>query len=75
MCKYIGHGRILFVSAGLGVIMDPKNTKSQTFFQKHKEHIISMAIHPKGNIVATGSMATHGEKKMVDIYIWESESR
>ena len=55
--------------------MDPKNTKKQEFFQKHKEDIISMAIHPKGSIVATGQMAADGGLKMIDIYIWEAESR
>ena len=75
MCKYLGNGRVAFVSAGLGIIMDPKNTKKQEFFQKHKEDIISMAIHPKGSIVATGHMAADGELKMIDIYIQEAESR
>lgn len=29
MCKYLGNGKIAFISAGLGIIMDPKNTKNQ----------------------------------------------
>ena len=34
-----------------------------------------MAVHPKGNIIATGQMAAKGKAKTIDLYVWNSESK
>lgn len=74
MCKYTSNNKIAFGTAGVGVVMDPK-TKNQQFFIRHKDSIVSIAVHPKGNIIATGSMSSQGQGKMVDIFIWDAESK
>ncbi|KRX05725.1 WD40-repeat-containing domain [Pseudocohnilembus persalinus] len=75
MSRYLSNGKTVFAAAALGVVQDPKFKGQQTFFQKHKEDIVSMAVHPRGNIVATGQMALAKQQKVVDIYIWDAESK
>ena len=55
MCKYLMPGKIIFGAAALGVIMDTKS-KSQSFLVKHREDVISLAVHPKVPIIATGQL-------------------
>jgi len=45
--------KIVFTTAGLGVVMDIEK-RTQKFSNIHREDIVSMAIHPKKHIVATG---------------------
>ncbi len=40
---------------------------------KHTSDILSMAIHPKGTIVASGSSSI--KSKICEIYLWESETK
>lgn len=70
-CKWLADGRVVFCGAGLGVIFDYKKNKQQ-FFDKHEEDIVSLAVHPKGGIVATGQMAAKGKAKTIDLYVWDS---
>ena len=49
---FIADNRILFTTAGVGVISDTK--QNQSFFNQHYEDIVAMAIHPDGDIIATG---------------------
>ncbi len=67
--KYINQNDILFTTAALGVILNkPANT--QKFFNLHEEDVVSLAIHPSKDIVATGQMAAKGKAKMIDIFVW-----
>lgn len=34
-----------------------------------------MCIHPKCNLVATGQMALGGNSKVIDIFIWDAETK
>lgn len=52
-CKFTEDGKVAFVTAALGVVMDPAS-RQQSFFQKHEEDIVSFAIHPSRKIAATG---------------------
>lgn len=52
-----------------------EKTKQQTFFQVHEEEIGSLAIHPKGQIAATGQISIKGKSKTIDIYIWDIDSK
>lgn len=72
--KFLSDGRIVFVGAALGVVFDYKKNR-QEFFAKHEEDIVSMAVHPKGKIVATGQMAAKGKAKTIDLYVWDSETK
>ena len=53
MVKYTSNDKIIFSCAKLGILMDPKK-KYQTFFSQHTDDIVSMSLHPKKKIVATG---------------------
>lgn len=54
--RYTADGNVAFTTAGVGVIYD-KGADEQSFFNMHKEDIVAMAIHPDGDIIATGQMA------------------
>lgn len=41
----------------------------------HEDDIVSMAVHPKGNIIATGQMAQKGKSKTIDIFVWDVETK
>jgi microtubule-associated protein-like 6 len=49
--------------------MDLKEN-TQTFFNLHTDDIISLDLHPDGNLVATGEI---GPKPF--IFIWDSETK
>lgn len=54
--KYDKTGKVLYTTAGVGIVHDTK-AKKQEFFNLHGNDIVAMAIHPDLNIVATGQMA------------------
>lgn len=77
---------VVFCTAGLGVVQNPI-TKTQEFFNKHKEDIVALAYHAGLNLVATGQMAgkdltdksarvnkkaTQG--KLVKIFLWNAST-
>ena len=66
--------RVLFGSAALGVVMNV-DTNTQAFFNRHEEDIVSLALHPNKRFVATGQMAMKGKSKMIDIFVWDLESK
>lgn len=74
MCKYIQNNRVVFAAAAVGVIMDPK-TKQQSFFIKHKTEIMSIAVHPKLGIVATGAQSANLQNSVAEILVWDTESK
>ena len=41
----------------------------------HEEDIICLDIHPNKKIAATGQMAAKGKAKLIEIYIWEIQSK
>ena len=52
--KYTADNKIAYYAAGLGVVLDPE-AKTQKFVYGHTDDVTAMAIHPDGNIVATGA--------------------
>lgn len=72
--KYTADGKVVFHAAALGIVLNKQNN-TQTFFDQHDEDMVAMAIHPNGKIVATGQMAKAGKAKLIDIYVWEIESK
>lgn len=54
--RYAADGSIVFTTAGVGVVYS-KQAQKQDFFNLHHEDIVAMAMHPDGDIVATGQMA------------------
>jgi len=75
--KYTSEGKVVYHTAALGVVLDYKssNVCQQTFFTQHDEDMVCLAIHPSLKIVATGQMAKAGKAKLIDIYVWEIESK
>ena len=72
--KYTNDGKIVYHTAALGVVLD-KAANEQSFFTNHDEDMVCLAIHPNLKIVATGQMAKAGKAKLIDIYVWEIESK
>lgn len=73
--KYTSNGKVLFISASLGVVMEPETPNYQTFFTGHNDDVVSLAIHPKKKIAASGQVAFKGESKMIPIYVWDIETK
>lgn len=68
--KYVTQDDIAFTTAALGVILN-KPLNEQNFFNLHEEDVVSMAIHPNKDIIATGQMAAKGKAKLIDIFVWQ----
>lgn len=65
---------VVFVTAALGVNLDYMSN-SQTFFNQHEEDVISFDLHPSRQIAASGQMAMKGKSKMIDIFVWDVNSK
>lgn len=72
--KYLSEGKIYYNAASLGIVLDYELKKesakvSQKFFQHHSQEVVSIAVHPNKNIVASADIGNSPA-----IYIWESSS-
>lgn len=65
---------VVFVSAALGVNLHLQSNR-QTFFNMHEEDVISFDLHPSRQIAASGQMAAKGKSKMIDIFVWDVETK
>jgi WD40 repeat protein/Ca2+-binding EF-hand superfamily protein len=54
-CRYTVDGDIVYPAASVGVLYN-KAKHRQRFFMDHRQEIVSMAMHPQGDIVATGEV-------------------
>lgn len=62
---------IVYAAASVGIAYNTK-TQSQLFNQGHQSNLISaMAIHPKGDLVATGEC---GVRKNPKVVLWDANS-
>lgn len=68
---------VVFPTACLGVRMNTQN-RAQTYFRGHMEDIVSFAVDPRRELMATGQMAekntTNPRKKIVSIHVWDVDS-
>ena len=60
----------MYTTAALGVVLDPSSGK-QDFFGLHQEDVVSLAVHPGGEIAASGARAPFSRKKLVDVFVWD----
>ena len=67
--RYTQDGTIVYFAAALGVVYDRK-THTQRFYHGHTDDIVSMAIHPDLDLVATGQIG-----KNPGIHVWDPLSR
>jgi microtubule-associated protein-like 6 len=51
--RYLNSGKIVYHTAGVGIVMDPESN-TQQHFMGHNDDILCMALHPDGKTVATG---------------------
>ena len=58
--KYTNDEKVVYHAAALGIVLD-KDRNEQTFFTKHDEDMVALAIHENRSIVATGQMAKAGK--------------
>lgn len=66
--RYTKKDHFVYHTAAVGITMDPfKNT--QKFHFGHKDDIMSFAIHPDGDIIATGEI---GPKPLISIWSLET---
>jgi len=75
--KYSSLDKIVFITARLGVVMsiDKAKSRTQTFFTHHNEDVVSLAIHPKKHIAATGQMSRTDKNKIANIFVWDIETK
>jgi microtubule-associated protein-like 6 len=71
--KYSADGKVVFTTAALGVILDPK-ANTQNFFTLHQDDVVAMAMHPDRDIIATGQMAAKGKAKIIDMFVWKAST-
>ena len=85
--RYDAQGNVVFTTAGVGVVYNKQQDK-QEFFNMHHEDIVAMAMHPDGDICATGQMAGKAlnekvdrkskvsrQGKLVEVYVWRTSTR
>lgn len=63
------NGDVVFHSAATGVVYNQNLHTQQFFINEHTDDIISMALHPSGDIVATGQVG-----KDPQIIIWNTST-
>lgn len=68
MLFYTGQGEIVYPAASVGVVYNNVH-KTQRFHVQHTKEIISIALHPSGKFVATGSAG-----KKPQIIVWNVET-
>lgn len=64
--RYTKDDKIVYHTAALGIVLDP-GVNTQKFFYGHKDDVMSFALHPTKNIVATGEI---GPKPL--LCIWDA---
>ncbi|KAJ1533578.1 hypothetical protein HK096_005083, partial [Nowakowskiella sp. JEL0078] len=61
---------IYVYSAGaVGVVHDIKSNKQKFFRGRHREDVVSVAVHPSGKLIATGDIVCHDDGCYV--YMWD----
>jgi hypothetical protein len=66
--RYTKKDHFVYHTAALGITMDPfKNT--QKFHFGHKDDVMSFAVHPNGDVIATGEI---GPKPLISIWSLET---
>ncbi|ORX90940.1 WD40 repeat-like protein [Basidiobolus meristosporus CBS 931.73] len=65
--------RIVYFAGSLGIVHDLKSD-TQRFFTGHNDDVISIAVHPSGEYVATGDVASVNDPEGgVKVHIWKSK--
>eukprot|EP00276_Gloeochaete_wittrockiana_P019624 CAMPEP_0184336236 /NCGR_PEP_ID=MMETSP1089-20130417/4606_1 /TAXON_ID=38269 ORGANISM="Gloeochaete wittrockiana, Strain SAG46.84" /NCGR_SAMPLE_ID=MMETSP1089 /ASSEMBLY_ACC=CAM_ASM_000445 /LENGTH=666 /DNA_ID=CAMNT_0026661207 /DNA_START=116 /DNA_END=2113 /DNA_ORIENTATION=- len=67
---FTADGRIVCFSAAVVMVIDCKTNK-QELLTGHSDDILSVAIHPKGTIVATGQLDPLGKAEKAFALIWD----
>lgn len=62
-------GEVLFFAGSACVNLDLR-TRTQTFFLEHKDEVLSLAVHPKRALAASGEQA-----RVPSILVWDYEAK
>lgn len=74
--KYTASGKVLYHTAGVGIVLDPV-TNTQKHFMGHNNDIFCLALHPNGKFVATGQVANGGigvAQRGPRLCIWDADT-
>ena len=63
---YDARGDLVFPAAAVGVVMNSA-TRKQTFFNKHADDVLCLAMHPTGQVAATGQIGSKAP-----IHVWKT---
>ncbi|TPX31647.1 hypothetical protein SmJEL517_g05070 [Synchytrium microbalum] len=66
---YVDNDTIVFNAGCVGVVHDLAKNKQRFFMNKHKDDVVSLALHPSGKWVATGDIVTRDDGCY--IYVWD----
>ena len=72
--KWTKNDTVVYHKGALGIVLDPDKNK-QSYFIRHSEDIVSLAIDPSGTIAATGQLCLGGKDKLAPIYMWDIETQ
>ena len=64
-------GKVVYPAAKLGIVLDRKSHR-QHYYSNHYFEIISIAIHPEGDLIATGDMVPRHIPDKPTIHIWDT---
>mmetsp|Transcript_11841 Transcript_11841/g.21676 ORF Transcript_11841/g.21676 Transcript_11841/m.21676 type:complete len:2327 (-) Transcript_11841:669-7649(-) len=67
--KYLPNGEVIYPAANLGIVLNKQGGGLQRFFTNHNDHVICLALHPQGKLIATGQLG-----KNPKIVVWNSET-
>ena len=66
--KYTASGKVLYHTAGVGIVLDATSNTQQHFFG-HNDDILCLALHPNGKFVATGQIGAKPK-----ICVWDADT-
>jgi WD40 repeat protein len=64
----LSNGSIVYPAAALAVVYDPAS-HAQKFYAGHSGEVISLRVHPRGHVVATGEAG-----KVPSVHVWDSRT-
>lgn len=69
--KWNKEGKVLYHTAGVAVALDPE-LNEQSYFARHSEDIVCLAVDAAGLVAATGQIAQHGCGNVPLVYVWNT---
>lgn len=72
----IANGNVVFGAACVGVCVEPQTRRQSFLLNKHRGAISCVALHPSGQLVATGELAAPGAGRgPASVFVWDPDSK